>query len=317
MWTPISCGEPSDEAFVARCLLGAGWVGANRRLGMVDLRVWAALCAQLRTQVLLAPAEADLDLGHPDARTVETTGYQVADMVWGHDSGEHYRLLRASLARLASVRATVQIVEADPELAAEIVRTGYVPLLGEMWFATTRLNLQSPREWGALHGSTSLRVEIGRWAAVQITEGHCAWLDLDLLRKLGGGLAARVWATLEAWGRWPQRSLDGREETAIGLGRPALESFGVAHYARRHDARRALNRAGAQLVKLDRAYELVRCEKRAGWCLVVRRLSGGKARAQARSGATRSQGIAANKRQQSERAAVRAQARASLARDAS
>ena len=41
------------------------------------------------------------------------------------------------------------------------------------------------------------------------------------------GLPARMWVALEACARWPQRSLDGREETAIGLGQPALESLGV------------------------------------------------------------------------------------------
>jgi hypothetical protein len=42
VWEPVTWGEPSDEAFVARCLLGAGWVGANRRLPMLDPHVWAA-----------------------------------------------------------------------------------------------------------------------------------------------------------------------------------------------------------------------------------------------------------------------------------
>ena len=63
-------------------------------------------------------------------------------------------------------------------------------------------------------------------------------------------------------GRWPQESFDGRQETAIGLGTPALESLGVAGYARRIDARRALGRAGAKIVSVDPAYEAVHCEKR-------------------------------------------------------
>ncbi len=144
-------------------------------------------------------------------------------------------------------------------------------------------------------------------------------LDLDLLRRLGSGLPARLWATLEAWGRWPDRTLDGCEETAIGLGRPALESLGVAQYERAHDARRALDRAGSTLVAVDPGYELVRCERRGGgWSLVVRRVSGARARAQARSGAAwRSPGIAAERRRRPERAAVRAAARESLAGSAS
>ncbi len=59
------------------------------------------------------------------------------------------------------------------------------------------------------------------------------------------------------------------------------------------------------LVAVDRAYELVRCEQRGGgWCLVVRRICGARARAEARkSGTHRHPGIAAGVQQrQSERA---------------
>ncbi len=139
-------------------------------------------------------------------------------------------------------------------------------------------------------------------------------LDLDLLRALGSGLAARVWATLEAWGRWPARSLDGQqEECAIGLGEPARQSLGVGGYKQASQARAALDRAGARIAAADPSYELIRCERRAGWCLVVRRLSGARARARARSDAPwRSKGIAATKHERPERAAVRAAAAESL-----
>jgi len=314
VWEPLASGTlPSDEQFVARCLLGAGWVGAKRRLSIFDLRVWAALCALLRSQVPGTPAD-DPTLANADLRTVETTGYQLADMVLADDGGQTYAKLYRSLARLHAATVIVEHLDLDPEVAAARVGRGLVGLLGDVWIATTELDLRRPAQWRALRGSASLRVEIGRWTAQQVVAGRTTWLDLDLLRALGTGLPARVWTTLEAWGRWPQRTMDAREECAIGLGEPARQSLGVAGYSRAIDARRALNQAGAKLVKLDPAYELVRCEKRAGWCLVVRRLSGAKARAQARSGATwRSQGIAANKRQRPERAVVRAQVRASLA----
>jgi hypothetical protein len=312
VWHPTTKGEPPSEEFVARCLLGAGWVGANRRLSMLDLRVWAALCAMLGEQLPTAPPH-DPELQRIDTRTVDTTGYQLAERVFSSEGGDQWRSLRRSLARLRTAEATIRVVEVDPDLAAQRVIEGYVPLTGEMWIATTRLDLNAPKEWGALKGTASLRVEVGRWAAEQIVAGRCKWLDLDLLRALGPGLAARAWVALEAWGRWPQHSFDGREETAIGLGKPALESLGVGGYARPRRAREALDRAGERIVAMDPSYELVRCEKRAGWCLVVRRLSGAKARAQARSGASwHSSGIAANKRRRSVRAAVRAQARASL-----
>lgn len=311
VWEPVINGTPLDEPFVARCLLGAGWVGANRRLSMLDLRVWAALCALLREQLPNLEADA-AELRDLAVRTVETTGYQLADRVWGDDGGKSYRLLLRSLARLRSAEVTVQVVEADPELAAERVVTGYVPLTGEMWLATTRLDLHTPREWGALKGTSSLKIEIGHWVARQVLAGRCTWLDLDLLRALGPGMAARLWAALEAWARWPARSFDGREETAIGLGEPALQSLGVGGYDRVRDARRALDRAGERLVAVDPAYELVRCGKRAGSILVARRISGAKARAETRRGASwHSTGIP-GKRQREDRAAARATVRASL-----
>jgi hypothetical protein len=305
VWEPVINGTPLDEPFVARCLLGAGWVGANRRLSMLDLRVWAALCALLSDQHDSPPTE--------DQRVmVHTTGYQLADRVWGDDGGKSYRLLVRSLARLRSAEVTVQVVEADPDLAAERVMTGYVPLTGEMWLATTRLDLRTPREWGALKGTSSLKVEIGHWVAQQVLAGRCTWLDLDLLRALGPGMSARLWVALEAWARWPARSFDGCEETAIGLGEPALQSLGVSRYDRLRDARRALDRAGERLVALDPAYELVHCEKRAGSALVARRISGAKARAETRRGASwRSTGIP-GKRQREDRATVQAAVRASL-----
>lgn len=308
VWEPVTSGDPSDEAFVARCLLGAGWVGASRRLSMLDLRVWAALCALLRQQLPQAPDD-DPSLANADTRTVQTTGYQLADMVWSTDSGREYAKLKRSLARLRAATVVIQAVESDPELAARQVREGLVGLLGDIWLATTRLDLHTPAQWGALRGSSTLRVELGRWTAQQVLAGRTTWLDLDLLRALGSGVPARLWATLEAWGRWPARSLDEREETAIGLGRPALESLGVAHYHRTHDARRALNRAGSRIVQRDPAYELVRCEQRGGgWCLIVRRISGPRARAQARAGASwRSEGTAARRSQAAERRAIRAQ----------
>ncbi len=307
--------SPSNEPWVGRCLLGSGWVACSRRLSVLDLRLWAAFGALLQAQVPEPPAD-DPSLANADTRTVHTTGYQLADMVLGDDSGHSYRRLSASMLRLATTRACVHVVEPDPELALRHIRTGYVALLGDIWDATLELQLRTPREWGALSGHTSLRVEIGRWSAQQIvTNPHgSTWIDLDLLRALGSGLPARMWPALESWASWPQRSMDGREESAIGLAEPARQSLGVGEFKRPRAAREALNRAGARIVATDPSYELIRCERRAGWCLVIRRLSGARARAQARSGAPwRSPGIAATKRARPERAAVRAAAAESLA----
>lgn len=165
--------EPPSEAFVARCLLGAGWVAGKRKLSMHDLRVWAALLSQLGAQ-LRAELPDDPTLGHADTRTVETTAYQLANRVWGDDGGKAYRLLRRSLMRLQAAAITVRAVDADPELAVERILEGSVSLIGDVWTATTRLDLTTPREWGALKASTSLKVEIGRWPAQQVHAGRCS-----------------------------------------------------------------------------------------------------------------------------------------------
>jgi hypothetical protein len=312
VWEPTVRGAPPDEPFVTRCVLGGGWVGGNRRLSMLDLRVWAALCGMLRVRLFDLDAEAP-ELRDMAVRTVETTGYQLADRVWGDDGGKSYRLLLQSLARLRAAEITVQVVEADPVLAAERVVTGYVRLTGEMWLATTRLDLHTPREWGGLKGTSSLKIEIGHWVSQQVVAGRCTWLDLDLLRALGPGMPSRLWVALEAWGRWPARTFDGQEEAAIFLADPALQSLGVGKYDRRRDACRALDRAGERLVAVDPAYQLVRCERRAGTpTLVARRVNGAKARAKERNGASwRSSGIP-SKHEREVRAAIRAAARDSL-----
>lgn len=311
VWEPTVSGEPPSEEWLARCLLGQGWVGGSGKLTMLDLRVWAALCAMLREQLPEPPS--DPTLGHPDLRTVQTTGYELADRVLGSEGGRQWRSLRRSLGRLRTTTITVRVVERDPTLAIETLHEGLVGLVGEIWNATTRLDLVEPRQWGALKGTASLRVELGRWPAQQVIADRCTWLDLDLLRALGPGLPARLWVALEGWARWPARSFDGREETAIGLGDPARQSLGVAVYKQPRQARAALNRAGERLRAVDPAYEQIVCERRGGgWCLVVRRLQGSRTRAAAREGASwRSTGIP-GKREREERAAVRAAARASL-----
>ena len=59
---------------------------------------------------------------------------------------------------------------------------------------------------------------------------------------------------------------------AIGLGAPALASLGVDNYSRHRDARRALNRAGRQIVAADARYESVAVAQRpGGYSLIAHR----------------------------------------------
>lgn len=90
-------------------------------------------------------------------------------------------------------------------------------------------------------------------------------------------------------GRWHARTQHPPLPGSRGLVE-AVPSRGLAPYER--------------LVDVDPAYELVRCERRGGgWCLVVRRICGARARAEARKGGThRHPGIAAGAQQRSKRA---------------
>jgi len=108
-----------------------------------------------------ATEEHDPDLGHADARTVETTAYQVADLVMGRDAlgGDHRRRLRQSLGRLQGAIVTVRTVEADDELAAERMIEGWVPLIGEVWAARTRLDLAEPRRQAGSKRTQNLKIE--------------------------------------------------------------------------------------------------------------------------------------------------------------
>ena len=213
MWQPATRGDPSDEAFVARCLLGAGWVGANRKLSMVDLRVWAALCALLREQETALPPD-DPDPDRASVRTVQTTGYRLADMVFG-DGGGQYGYMTKSLLRLSSARMLLQRVERDVELAMQRVSSGSHPLIGELRLETTLLDHATPREWGKLKGSSTLKVEIGQWTAQQALAGKCTWLDLDLLRAR----RAALYCSVPRWGCSLTRPLDSfRGITARGAG---------------------------------------------------------------------------------------------------
>ena len=213
VWEPLTSGDPSEEAFVARCLLGAGWVGAKRRLSMLDLRVWAALCAQLRERLPTAPPD-DLTLDRASTRTVQTTGYQLADMVYGEDGGKNYRLLWRSMIRLSGTTVVVHAIEQDPDLAARRVTTGYVALIGDIWEARTELNLRTPRQWGSLKGSASLKRD--RPLDRPTSGGRPLWLARPRLAarawdgsaRPGVGSAGSLESLATALARWPRRVRD-------------------------------------------------------------------------------------------------------------
>lgn len=92
VWEPTTSGEPASDEWLARCLLGQGWVGGTGKLTMLDLRVWAALCAMLREQLNGEPPSDDPTLDRGTSRIVQATGYELAaafSAARAADSGGH------------------------------------------------------------------------------------------------------------------------------------------------------------------------------------------------------------------------------------
>lgn len=246
VWHPTTKGEPPSEEFVARCLLGAGWVGANRRLSMLDLRVWAALCAMLGEQLPMAPPH-DPELQRIDTRTVETTGYQLAER-------------GCSAARRRSVAVITMLAGSTANRRSDHPRD------------RGRSRPRSPTRHRRLCAADRRDVDRDYAARSQGPEGVGCSEGHRFAPRRGGSLGSRAdrrrtvqvagprspacpWpgpggscvGGARGWARWPQRSFDGREETAIGLGKPALESLGVGGYARPRRAARHLTARGSGL----------------------------------------------------------------------
>lgn len=191
-------------------------------------------------------------------------------------SGEHRRVLRESLERL--YRIEVAIFGSDffyeqgtlTRLFFEVRATGARRAAGD-----------DRRKLGAMRGST-FEARLPEWLRDRLVRGALTYLDFETLRELEG-IAKRVWVYLAA--ERFERLGDGVEGACIGLGEPALVSFGVEHYGRRRDARKALDRAGERICDVDRRYQSVRVERRPGsYALVAKRLDSEGRRARAAGG---------------------------------
>ncbi len=127
-----------------------------------------------------------------------------------------------------------------------------------------------------------MRIRLAYWYAEQVRAGYTTYLDLPMFRALGVGLAARVWAYLEAEQYEPKTP--DLEATYIGLGAPALAALDLAGYTRTRDARVKLAVAGERIVATDARY--TRIELRSGPYgheLVVVRRRGDQALEEARA----------------------------------
>jgi len=190
------------------------------------------------------------------------------DLYGSKPSGRHRQVLRESLLRLW--RVEVQFIDWNTSEHAPgdsmdrlLYRIGSDGKLAEAG--------DDPAKVGALRGST-VSVKLADWLRDSLEAGNFTYLRWETLRQLDGA-AKRVWIYLA--GEQFKRTGPWRSAVAIGLGDPALATLGVDGYKRHRDARRALNRAGRQIVKADPRYESVGVERRpGGWSLIARRRDG-------------------------------------------
>jgi len=243
--------------FSGRCLLGTEDIAIRpRRLTTRDLGVFA----YLTDRYLWPPPDSDSD---PARFTI----YNLGQAIYGREpDGKERRELRRSLERLFAAHVIFGYQQDAP---ASSWRRLVVQIDSEMDRLAREDLLADGRCAGRLRGST-FELTLAPWVAKAVRGGHFTWLNLATLRQLGG-IAARLWVYLEAERYKPDA--DGLEGTWVGLGRPALATLGADRYQRHRDARRALARAGTQIVRVDRRYAAVKVERRAGgWALVAHRV---------------------------------------------
>lgn len=243
--------------FSGRCLLGTEDIAIRpRRLSTRDLGVFA----YLTERYLWPPPQSNSD-------PARFTLYNLGQAIYGRTpGGEERRELRRSLERLWRAEVVFGLGEDAP---ASSWRRLVVQIDSEMDRLAKEDLLADGRCSGRLRGS-SFEVELASWVTRAVRDGHFTWLNLATLRQLGG-IAARMWVYLEAERYKPDG--DGLEGTWVGLGRPALATLGADRYQRHRDARRALARAGTEIVRVDRRYAAVKVERRAGgWALVAHRV---------------------------------------------
>jgi len=215
-------------------------VKATRRLSMRDLAVLAVAAERL-------PPE-----GKPDA---PMTLYQLGLGVYGRPpDGRDRRQLYESLERLCEITLTIPGYDVTTSrIVGNLAGKSIANILEAVFVEHERLRLVTPQEWGALKGQVNLRVRFALWYAEQIRAGYVTYLNIETLRALGSGLAARVWAFLEAEQFEPKG--DDREGKALALAEPMIQALGLARYGRPQDARARLRRACARIVAQDARYE--------------------------------------------------------------
>jgi hypothetical protein len=242
---PLQLALPLDGSDTLGLLRVAG-----PPLTLYDLDVFAWLTERWR--------EGERD---PKGR-VEFTLYGLGKDLYGTEpSGEHHRLMKASLNRLYG---------ADFELEGYSVAAAGIGRLEDPT-ERGRIRLLGGLRWATTTSSDQHLAYLGPFITEQLEAGYLTYLDWRVLRALEG-LAKRLWVYLESQSF--KRSGVGEGAVRLWLGPPMLQALGITT---KHapGARRLLVKAGDRISAVDRSFvsfQLHRPSRRGGlWSLTTRR----------------------------------------------
>lgn len=204
-------------------------ISANGRLRVTpDYDVLSWLCERWQTR----PTESGV---------MKPTLYEVGSALYGMaPSGEHYRILRASLDRLAWVNVTIDNYDAE---------TG---TFRDNWVYSSNL-LSLGRVTNDPNGLQRPTIELAGWLRKALSDEQVVRVHWPTLRafKEQQTLAKRLWLYLAAE-RW-KRTTGTSEATWLAVGDRLYAALGM-NYAQHRQARAALARACGTVRKTDPRY---------------------------------------------------------------
>lgn len=193
---------------------------------------------------------------------VPFTLYSLGLDLYGREpDGKERRLMRASFRRLH--QATFEL---EGYIAADKA-TGRLGVRAEDW-----IHLVDRVRWLRRDGKESNEAQLGGFIVEQLQAGYLTYLDWQVMRALGDGLAKRLWIYLESQSF--KRSGIGEGAVRLWLAPPMMQALGITTQHAPH-ARRLLLRAGDRISAIDRSFvhfELHKPARRGGtWSFTARR----------------------------------------------
>lgn len=273
LFAALGSRENSPSPYTAKSLASKLEMYCSERLSMTDMATFAALCDTLED----------------DGEVCHTSVKALTNAVYGETGGYQKRRVRESLSRLFDVEVAMHGFDPTTgKFNAEICSVAR--LIQSVSWNGRSIRMTNHEEekfswamFGAMKATAPLRVELANWLAANISAGYVTWLDLDLLRALGKGPAARVWSYLET--QSPARGRDSSKAILskcgqhsdclsgyIGLAPNAMATFGLDGTDLRK-ARFKLAQACDKIVATDPAWRSMALQRGPyGWNLTFHRV---------------------------------------------